>query len=787
MNYFKSLFFTLLLLLVGGHGVLYAQDERASSELFEMSLEDLLNIEVSTAGKKAQSISEIPASIIIITRQDIETYGYHNIDDLLENIPGFYSLGNSQAYGGTNYGVRGFASSGIFNNVMILVNGVNQIDDFNNTYSTDKINVPVEAIDRVEIIRGPMAVIYGSTAFMGVINIITNEKNEKEKSNRVSTSYGSLNTYNAFVGLSDKIGQFEYSFNGSLKNSDGLNFKYGDLMTEDKAQELALFGVTKNLLSEELNMMDNSKYANFSAKLADFTINVDISDKEREIINFAPDLNSEKGYRANIFSSNFNATYKKKISSKVSIEAKYTLSGYNFLTTEMEAVHQDYHGEVDVQSRSQETEFNAFINFNNKINLTTGLYNRHISQLKRTTDTFVSLTAGPAELLFQPADLTASLDSDNNINNFGWFGQLSYKPSRKFNIIGGLRIEQNGNYKMNSIYSYTNAIKVGEAPIPNSDQTLDIIRSTSGTKKQYDVTIDNDDIQFIPRIAAIYVIDYGNVIKFMYANSKKRAAFVENDNVLRGRYADLRQQYGSDIDEHIIRGDYPSLQFANMNTFELNYLTTIQKKVNFNFSLYYNTLDNLVIRTVEVQETTAKITSNNAGKMNTIGSELLITSKPINNLRTDFNISYQHTTDHTPQKVTETDSNNPDQSITTIYDNLPTAFSPDLLGYLQVSYTFLDNYSIALKSKYVGSMLSGISGWDKEKETFARYSDEMPSYITLDLNLRADLPSGLYGNILISNLTDTQVRYPTHNLSSWIDKGMVGFGRRIEARVGYKF
>lgn len=78
------------------------------------------------------------------------------MEDLFADIPGFYYLGNAFFYGGTNYGVRGFASSGAFTNVMIQVNGVNQMEDFSNGFSTDKINFPINAIDRVEVIIGPL-------------------------------------------------------------------------------------------------------------------------------------------------------------------------------------------------------------------------------------------------------------------------------------------------------------------------------------------------------------------------------------------------------------------------------------------------------------------------------------------------------------------------------------------------------------------------------------------------------------------------------------------------------
>ena len=64
---------------------LYAQ---GTQDLLEMSLEDLLDIEITTAGKQVEKISDIPASVILITRKEIETYGYTSLEEILQNVPG---------------------------------------------------------------------------------------------------------------------------------------------------------------------------------------------------------------------------------------------------------------------------------------------------------------------------------------------------------------------------------------------------------------------------------------------------------------------------------------------------------------------------------------------------------------------------------------------------------------------------------------------------------------------------------------------------------------------------
>lgn len=132
---------------------------KAESDLFDLSLDELVNVEIVTAGKAPEKIKDIPASVILITRREIEKYGYTTLTDVLENAPGLYNLYSYSGVSG-NFGVRGFWNPNSQNsNVAILVNGVSQVYDNERTHPLEKINVPVEAIDRIEIIRGPMAVL----------------------------------------------------------------------------------------------------------------------------------------------------------------------------------------------------------------------------------------------------------------------------------------------------------------------------------------------------------------------------------------------------------------------------------------------------------------------------------------------------------------------------------------------------------------------------------------------------------------------------------------------------
>ena len=144
------------------------QQEKTEEFLESLTLEELLSLEITTAGKKKEKISDIPASVVVVTREDIETYGYQSLEEILRNIPGLYFTDD---YFTQNFGVRGFWTNDPLRNVIILVNDVPQREYVVSSNFLEQINIPPEAIDRIEVIRGPMSVMYGTGAFFGAINI----------------------------------------------------------------------------------------------------------------------------------------------------------------------------------------------------------------------------------------------------------------------------------------------------------------------------------------------------------------------------------------------------------------------------------------------------------------------------------------------------------------------------------------------------------------------------------------------------------------------------------------
>jgi outer membrane receptor for ferrienterochelin and colicins len=143
----------------------------------EDSDEDVM---VVSASGFAQNIKEAPASISVITRQDLEGKSFHNIADAVKDIEGI-SVDRGGKAGGMNISIRGMGSD----YTLILIDGKRmssggEASRPNGFRDVDTNFIPpLSAIERIEVIRGPMSTLYGSDAMGGVINIITRRVNKE--------------------------------------------------------------------------------------------------------------------------------------------------------------------------------------------------------------------------------------------------------------------------------------------------------------------------------------------------------------------------------------------------------------------------------------------------------------------------------------------------------------------------------------------------------------------------------------------------------------------------------
>ncbi len=177
---------------------------------------------IVTATRTARTADETLASVTVITRKDIERQQAQSVQDLLRGIPGVDIANNGGPGKATSVFLRGTESD----HVLVLIDGVKVGSATLGTTAFQ--DIPVEQIERIEIVRGPRSSLYGSEAIGGVIQIFTRKGGGTLKP-YVSLGGGSYETYNASAGVSGGGERGWFSLSASGIDTEGFNACNGSL------------------------------------------------------------------------------------------------------------------------------------------------------------------------------------------------------------------------------------------------------------------------------------------------------------------------------------------------------------------------------------------------------------------------------------------------------------------------------------------------------------------------------------------------------------------------------
>jgi iron complex outermembrane receptor protein len=196
--------------------------------LKQLSVEELMQVEVPVvyaASKHEQKTTDAPSSVTIITREEIQDHGYRTLAEILNSVPGMYTR-TDRNY--TFLGIRGFGLPGDDNSsFLLLVDGHRMNDPVTDTALIENgFALNVDMIQRVEVVMGPGASLYGDSAFFAVINVIT-RKGGDVGGGEVSGSGGSLDTYTGRFSYGRKFTNgLEAAISGSYFSSGGYPSLY---------------------------------------------------------------------------------------------------------------------------------------------------------------------------------------------------------------------------------------------------------------------------------------------------------------------------------------------------------------------------------------------------------------------------------------------------------------------------------------------------------------------------------------------------------------------------------
>lgn len=213
--------FVLTLVLATSSQVAWCRDSSESEmeQLKSLSLEDLLNIEVTSASKKSQKLTDTAAAIFVINSEDIRRSGKTSVPELLRMVPGIQVARIDI----NKWSISARGLSGRFaNKLLVLIDGRSvYTPTFSGVY-WDVQDMPLDDIERIEVIRGPGATLWGANAVNGVINIITKSAEDTQQG---LVSVGAGNVEKAFTDLryGGELGDSGwYRLSGKLFNREDL-------------------------------------------------------------------------------------------------------------------------------------------------------------------------------------------------------------------------------------------------------------------------------------------------------------------------------------------------------------------------------------------------------------------------------------------------------------------------------------------------------------------------------------------------------------------------------------
>ncbi len=208
MRHFKLLFISWL--LTAPLGALAASN---SADLLSLSLEDLMQIKVVSSTLTEKSLRTVPSSVTVFTHEQISLMGIDYLDELLNFSPGFQAFRQADSGGEYYHSARGIRSGTSSREVLILIDG-NRV---NAEFAGGSVHmISLKNIVKIEIIRGPGSAIYGSNAFLGVINITT-VKNK----NTLSQILGDNNHWQTQLFSSTKFNDVNLDFFANVYRDRG--------------------------------------------------------------------------------------------------------------------------------------------------------------------------------------------------------------------------------------------------------------------------------------------------------------------------------------------------------------------------------------------------------------------------------------------------------------------------------------------------------------------------------------------------------------------------------------
>ena len=537
---------------------LFADDlDTTSFSIFDRSIEELIEQEVSIATKSSQKISQTPSVVSVITAEEIKAMGYRDLEEVLQTIPGFETTQSRP--GIAHAGIRGVTDIRQGGRLLVLLDGSPYNDEMYGSAIFFGYTFNLDAVERIEVIRGPGSALYGRNAFSGVVNIIT-KKADSDNNMEVSASYGSYNTLDASASYGIKKKSFNANITTKYYKTDGTNSTYNNGEGGESIW---------NLSHDNLYLNTNAEYKKFkffgsysqridgnAAAAGDFLTNGSSTFKIGTYnLMYNTDISSNIQLNFKLYGRNENRVQDIELTTPSTI-------GYNAIYPEGAYARPVF----DAYTYGTELELKLRLLKNNQ--LLVGLQGDLHGIKNATVKSNYDLATGAPLTYIDGNDTLYYHQGNMPIYEPGW-------------------IKDNGHAYQNAAFYFQDV-----------HYFLDNLSLTVGGRLDYDSEV---GIIFNPRLGMVFEPSSSTSLKLLYGKAYRAPTANE-------QYKLIGLDKGNE-----------NLKPEDINTIELVFAQSI-KKLFYQVSFYYNYLDNLILQ-LNINDSSNFISYFNKGKNTSYGFE----------------------------------------------------------------------------------------------------------------------------------------------------------------------
>ncbi|HVT88853.1 MAG TPA: TonB-dependent receptor [Tepidisphaeraceae bacterium] len=253
-----TLFSIASLLAVCGSTSGQTKPSESTPELVNMSLEDLMNVEVTSVSKTKQRIADAPAAVYVIAQEDIHRSGISNIPELLRMVPGM----DVARVNGSEWAISSRGFNDIYaNKLLVLMDGRAVYTPLFGGVFWSQIDYLAADLNRIEGIRGPGATLWGANAVNGVVNITSKTANETQGA-IFKTRVSNENTATAFRYGGKLDPETYYRVYGKYRTIDNQTFANGDDAHDGWDSFTSGFRIDRNPSSDNTYTLQGDVFSN---------------------------------------------------------------------------------------------------------------------------------------------------------------------------------------------------------------------------------------------------------------------------------------------------------------------------------------------------------------------------------------------------------------------------------------------------------------------------------------------------------------------------------------------